>query len=70
MDYEEQARVFDQMTRNEFPAATPSPKKPVPAGAVAALNFFTAAAIWMFVIAMLMPGVWLLWTAAKWMFSF
>lgn len=70
MDYEEQARVFDQMKRNEFPAATPAQKKPVPAGATAAMNFFTTVAIWMFVIAMLMPGVWLLWTAAKWMFGF
>lgn len=70
MDYEEQARVFDQMKRNEFPAATPPQKKPVPAGATSAVNFFTAAAIWMFVIALLMPCVWLLWTAAKWMFSF
>lgn len=71
MDYEEQARLSDQMTRESFPAATPSnQKRETPAGAKMAVSFFTICATWLFVIAMLMPAVWLLWTAAKWMFSF
>ena len=71
MDYEEQARVFDQMTREGFPSATPTnQKRETPAGAKMAVSFFTICATWLFVIATLMPAVWLLWTAAKWMFSF
>lgn len=69
-DYEIQSKVFDEMTRNEFPTATPRRKKPAPTGAVVAVTFFTVAATWLFAIALLMPAVWLLWTAAKWMFSF
>jgi len=69
-DYEIQSKVFDEMTRNEFPTATPRRKKPPPTGAVLAVTFFTVAATWLFVIALLMPCVWLLWSGAKWMFSF
>jgi hypothetical protein len=70
-DYEIQSKVFDEMTRDlNRPTATPRRKKPAPAGAVVAVTFFTVAATWLFVIALLMPCVWLLWTAAKWMFSF
>jgi hypothetical protein len=70
-DYEQQSRIFDEMTGESFPAATPSPlKRETPAGAKMAVSFFTVFATWLFVIAMLMPAVWLVWTAAKWMFSF
>lgn len=70
MDYEEQAKVFDQMTRESFPSVIPRQKPEPPAGAKLAVAFLTVALFWVMAIAVLMPCVWLLWTAAKWMFSF
>lgn len=69
-DEQQQQEAFERMVREIFSEATPTkPKVAVPAGAKAAVNFFTACATWLFAIALLMPAVWLLWTAAKWMFS-
>jgi hypothetical protein len=71
-DYEIQSKVFDEMTRDlNRPTATSAPKKTdPPAGAKLAVAFLTVALFWVMAIAVLMPCVWLLWTAAKWMFSF
>jgi len=73
MDDEErqQQEAFERMVLEIFSEATPTkPKVTVPVGATAAVTFFTTCATWLFAIALLMPAVWLLWTAAKWMFSF
>ena len=43
-------------------------KKPIPAGAAAAVTFFTVCSMWLFAIALLMPAVWLIWTFGKWLF--
>jgi len=69
MSDDEQAKLFEMMVREVFEESeVVREKRPTPAGAVLAVTFFTVCATWLFVIAMLMPAVWLIWTFGKWLF--
>ena len=69
MTDDEQAKLFEIMVREVFSEAeAEKQKKPIPAGAAAAVTFFTVCSMWLFAIAFLMPAVWLIWTFGKWLF--
>lgn len=71
MDDESRDKVFEQITRTVFeePAAQKGVRVALP-GSVRAVNFFSVCATWLFCIALLLPPVWVIWTAGKWMFGF
>ena len=69
MSDDEQAKLFEMMVREVFEESeVVREKRQTRSGAVAAVTFFTVCATWLFVIALLMPAVWLIWTFGKWLF--